>query len=352
MESIKAIQITAPVRFVSGRTVLYVGGSDNAFNSYIEDCCIPFAGRLEEAGYKFLYLPELIGNLSPELLRYYCPGCDLTGSVDKAYRRIRDILNLGDEAGFIFRDRKSHTWFVPVPAPVEEGFPAVLDCLTSRLKPVRETTRESAKIVYRSEERAVYKEMELSEKVRFSLVRDERAAREEMLDPVTQSIIEDWQALSRKYGITLDDLERLLDISVKLSPMRITSASRIYLTGLEGNPEVKMDDLTKALYFFYLRHPEGVAFKDLSDYEAEVYHIYSGITGRDDLEGIKRSVASLVAPYSSVRDSCVSRIKRAFRNLVGDKIAKHYYISGPAGDARAVGIDRDLVIWDPDSLRS
>ena len=169
---------------------------------------------------------------------------------------------------------------------------------------------------------------------------------EELLDPKTQAIIDAWEEIEHKYGITLEDLDIILRYRIKLSRLIITTSNRIFLPDLEGNPEVKLDDLTKALYFFYLRNPKGAAFKELQDHENEIYRIYMGITGRDDIEGIRRSVSGLVAPYSTGRDSCVSRIKKAFRDIVGDRIAKYYYIDGRAGDTRKVCIDRDLVIWE------
>ena len=177
--------------------------------------------------------------------------------------------------------------------------------------------------------------------IRFSITK-----REDSLDPRIQSIIEEWERLADKFGITIQDLEVILGYKVKLSRLYITTANRIYLADLEGQPEVKLDDLTKALYFFYLRHPQGAAFKELQSFEKEILHLYMGITGRDDLDGIRKSVAALVSPYSDGRNSCVSRIKKAFRDIVGDHIAKNYYIDGQYAGVRKVSIDRDLVIWE------
>ena len=177
--------------------------------------------------------------------------------------------------------------------------------------------------------------------IRFSI-----RSREENLDPRTQSIIDEWESLSKRFGITIEDLQVILGYKVNLSRLYITTSNRIYLADIKDRPEVKLDDLTKALYFFYLKHPEGAAFKDLSNYEDEVLHIYMGITGRDDLVGIRKSVSSLVSPYSDGRNSCVSRIKKAFKDIVGDHIAKYYYIDGKYAETRSVSIDRDLVIWE------
>ena len=50
--------------------------------------------------------------------------------------------------------------------------------------------------------------------------------------------------------------------------MGITRGGKIFLSDFlddeTGNPiEIKMDALTKMVYFFYLKHPEGVRIKDV-----------------------------------------------------------------------------------------
>ena len=42
----------------------------------------------------------------------------------------------------------------------------------------------------------------------------------------------------------------------------------------------------------------------------------------------------------------MSRIKKAFKDIVDDRIAQFYYIKGQAGEPRKIAIDRDLVIWE------
>ena len=107
-----------------------------------------------------------------------------------------------------------------------------------------------------------------------------------------------------------------------------------------------MDDLTKALYYFYLRHPEGATLKELYEHEDEILKYYSGITGRDDLDGIRRSVKELLDPYGNGRNVCLSRIKKAFREAAGDTAAGFYYVDGHYGETRKIRLDRDHVIWE------
>ena len=175
--------------------------------------------------------------------------------------------------------------------------------------------------------------------------RRESAVREEAHDDRTQAIIDAWANIERKFGITIDDLYVILRSRVKLSRLTISTSNRLYLTDFD-NKEVKMDDLTKAVYFFYLRHRDGASLKELQDHEDEILKYYLGITGRDDLNKIKASVKALLDPYANNLNVSLSRIKKAFCKAAGDKAAPFYYIDGPAGGTRKVHLDSDLIIWE------
>ena len=71
-----------------------------------------------------------------------------------------------------------------------------------------------------------------------------------------------------------------------------------------------------------------------------------GITGRDDPEEIRKSVAGHVDPYGSGLKISASRIKKAFRDALGEKVAKFYCPQGKKGEPYSIAIDRDFVIWE------
>ena len=366
----RLIQTSFP--FLRDDTVLYVGGSSGTSLAIIAGCREELSSRFHDSGYRFLFLPELVESLSPEMLSYLFPGQSDSIHVTDLYNRIRYEAKLVDVEGFLYR-KFGQAYFYPINFSPEEGIPAILDDFISNIQANRiddlypgsepnlldeseSITGEKASVKHQKRRIAkfrlpsrmpdlyeIIKTSEDSGAVDYSRIPP--ITEDEPLDTRAQAILEAWERFKREFGITLEDLDFLLGYSVKLSRLYITSNNRIYLPDWDGKPEVKMDDLTKSLYFFYLRHPRGAAFKELQDFESEVYQIYLSITGRDDLEGIQNTVARLVSPYSDVRNSCVSRIKKAFRDIVGDRIAKYYYISGRAGENRSVSLDRDLVIW-------
>ena len=88
-----------------------------------------------------------------------------------------------------------------------------------------------------------------------------------------------------------------------LSRILITDEFKIQL--LDFNKEVKMTPLQKALYIFYLRHPEGVEFKMLSVYYDELLSIYKVLSNREDLQKQQHSIRRLVdATDNAINEKC------------------------------------------------
>ena len=164
-------------------------------------------------------------------------------------------------------------------------------------------------------------------------------------DEQTKALLAEIEKLQRKYGITIEELEAVIAFRVKLSRLHITEKKSIVLEDFDRK-EVKMDTLTKAVFLLYLKHPEGIRYKELSDHQQELEEIYSSITGREDLDSIRKSVADLCDPLNNSINEKVSKVKKAFRDAVDDRIAKFYYIDGEKGTAKRIALDRDYVIWE------
>lgn len=128
----------------------------------------------------------------------------------------------------------------------------------------------------------------------------------------------------------------------KLSTLLITEDFRIFLPDY-NNMEIKMPTLSKALYFFYLRHPEGVLFKELRDHKAELSEIYRTISPLENMDKIEKSIDDIIdSTKNSVNEKC-SRIKAAFVSQFNDNLAKNYYITGGAGEPKTIKLDRKQI---------
>ncbi|MGN0201568.1 MAG: hypothetical protein ACI399_01520 [Candidatus Cryptobacteroides sp.] len=153
------------------------------------------------------------------------------------------------------------------------------------------------------------------------------------------------EAILEKYDVTMDQIEAVLSYKIEPSRIRITSRKEIFLVDFDRR-EVKMDPLTKTVYLLFLKHPEGIRFKELSNYATELEEIYLSITGRSNLEAIRHSIRDLTDPLSNSINEKVSKAKKAFREAVDERIARFYYIEGKPGEAKRIALDPSLVIWE------
>ena len=141
-------------------------------------------------------------------------------------------------------------------------------------------------------------------------------------------------------------LEIMADVSPVISRLRIEWVSKYDFQILlpdYGNMVVDMPRLPKALYYFFLKHPEGVLLNSLADYKDELRSIYQRISNKGDKEEIIKNIDRLVDPLdNSVNVNC-SRIKSAFVKLIDDRMAKHYYITGWRGQVKKVTLSTELI---------
>lgn len=130
--------------------------------------------------------------------------------------------------------------------------------------------------------------------------------------------------------------------NVIISDIVITPAFKIILPQYH-NKEIKLTPLEKTIWLFYIKHPEGISFKDLPSHEKEVMSIYEKVAKRDDIEGMKASIRDLCDPYKDSISQKVAKVRGAFVSVIPDEIAKNYYISGPIGFEKKIPIDREKV---------
>ena len=148
----------------------------------------------------------------------------------------------------------------------------------------------------------------------------------------------------RLMGVEDFVIKRLISLpEPKLSALRITKDFRIILPNY-NNIEISMPTLSKVVFFFYLRHPKGLRFKELIDYREELLGIYYRLSNRTDIDKMEQSVDELVdSTRNSINEKC-SRIRAAFVSRFSDDLAKNYYITGRYGQAKYIPLDRSLVI--------
>ncbi len=181
--------------------------------------------------------------------------------------------------------------------------------------------------------------------VRFSLYKapGESFADYEAINTIAKEIQERVDRLSAM-GVSDIVIQSLIQLpKPEHSKLLVTSDYRIILPNY-GDMEITMPSLSKVLYFFYLKHPEGVLFKQLRHHKSELAEIYSNISHRENIERMNDSINSLVdTTTNSVNEKC-SRIRAAFVSRFTDTLAKDYYISGFAGEPKVITLDRSLLV--------
>jgi hypothetical protein len=149
----------------------------------------------------------------------------------------------------------------------------------------------------------------------------------------------------RQRGIAEYLLEQLIHPDNRLSRMVITKDYRILLPDY-NDMEIKMEPLVKAIYLLFLKHPEGIMFKYLSDYRKELARIYSELRPTGLTDKALQSIEDVTNPLlNSINEKC-ARIRGAFVGQFDNYMAKSYYIDGLRGEAKKISLPRDLVTWE------
>ncbi len=135
------------------------------------------------------------------------------------------------------------------------------------------------------------------------------------------------------------------DTEIKLSRLIVTKEYRIFLTDY-NNLEIIMHPLPKAVYLLFLKHSEGILFKNLPDYSDELIDIYKHVSGRENIEEMRKSIENVVNPaLNSINEKC-SRIREAFVKHFDDSIAENYYITGERATPKRIILNRELVSFE------
>ena len=272
---------------------------------------------------------KIISLLSADAMRYFFPGYS---AMESDFHEIR--FRIHDSGKVAHRAEKTHDYLSEDKkvSPSED----------KQASPVKSKERYSHK--FKLESSLLFETEEFPDDEFFPAA---PAAESECdLDPKTKALLDEIEAIKVKYGITIEELEAVLSYRVKLSHLRITRHKEIILDDFDHR-EVKMDALTKSIFLLYLKHPEGIRYKELCDHRSELEEIYLSISGRSDMDSIRKSIDDLTDPITSNSiNEKVSRAKKAFREVVDVRIARFYYIDGRQGAAKRIALDRSLVIWE------
>lgn len=146
----------------------------------------------------------------------------------------------------------------------------------------------------------------------------------------------------RRRGVQLNMLNEFVEEKPTLSRMVITKDYRIYLPDY-NNIEITMSPLPKSVFLLFLRHPEGIPFKQLTDYREELLDIYKEVGNRVVERNVRNSIRDITDPTNnSINEKC-ARIREAFLKHFDTPYARNYYITGKRGEPKKITLPRELV---------
>lgn len=115
---------------------------------------------------------------------------------------------------------------------------------------------------------------------------------------------------------------------------------------VDYNIRIKLTPLQKVVYHFFLNHPEGVLFKNLSNYKTELTTLYYRFSSKSDVEEMRESIDELTNPYSNSMSEKCSRIKEAFLKHIHEDLACQYYVQGKRNNLKKITLKRDWVVYE------
>jgi len=167
----------------------------------------------------------------------------------------------------------------------------------------------------------------------------ERKVRSTLLNDIKQKI-----HLLRETGISESEIASLFYVERPLLVLIVSEDYRIFLGDKQN--EVHMEPIVKAVYLLFLKHPEGIIFKDLPDYRQELTKIYSDVRPWGLTDRALQSIEDVTNPMlNSINEKC-ARIKKTFLAVMGSGMAEHYYIKGTRCEPKGIALPRDLVVWE------
>lgn len=118
------------------------------------------------------------------------------------------------------------------------------------------------------------------------------------------------------------------------------SPSDFRITIPDLNVEIKMNALTKAVYFLFLSCRKGIDLYNMNLYKEYLLKIYLAVSNKTDVDAMNKSVEAVVDfTNNNLIYMHISRIKSAFRKQFNDDLASYYYIQGMRGGDKHILLD-------------
>lgn len=324
--------------------IIYVESHyDSAINEFIRTNYDAICDYCDKRALKFCYLPYLSKELnSPNLLQYYAPYATSQTNYELSSDWLLEYMTCPENRKKISPSLLYYKYMDTSGYP--EGT-TILCGITIECASLWDTITEIHNEVYDND-------------IRYSISADhamEDFVKAEYPDKETWQLIheieERVEQLAQK-GISEHILAQIVAKPQVVSRMVITTDNRIILPDY-GNMEIEMTPLVKAVYFLFLRHPEGIVYKCLTDYRNELADLYSQIKSGQNIHSLSLyehtkimcSVNDIADPTKNSINEKVARIREAFVTRFNERLAINYIVQGGRGEPKRIPLHREMVEW-------
>lgn len=117
-----------------------------------------------------------------------------------------------------------------------------------------------------------------------------------------------------------------------------------YKIEIEEFGEVHLNPIQKMYFLFYLNHPEGIAFKQISGYTNELadwYRCVKPTFNKDSNKKVEQNANGQVETSSPI-----STMRNVFTTTLGKDLAYYYCIPKEKGVAKKIPLPESLVTWE------
>jgi hypothetical protein len=148
-----------------------------------------------------------------------------------------------------------------------------------------------------------------------------------------------------RMGYSKETIWAMIEPFQELSPIHITKDLGIKLPLYDK--EIELPPVQKAVFLLFLKHPEGIYFKDLSDYRVELIEYYKKVkSGLFSMTSARNSIELLTDPTNNSLNEKRTAIKVAFERAINERLARNYCILGERNEIKRIILPRELVQWD------
>lgn len=311
---------------------------DEAVNNFIIENYEAISSLFRYYGYHFCYMPIVDKSVNDdEIINYYAP---YRGSVDKQTIK----------SDYLLKDMPAEERAKIQPSLLYGYTENCIDFYKRVAIELEKDSEDNFKSLLLAIINDINAHTSDTPNIRYSL-RDNHAmydfVQAEYPDMETRLLIKEIEervAQLAQKGISERILEQIVSKPAVVSRMHITRDYRIILTDY-NDMEIVMTPLVKAVYFLFLRHPEGIGFKHLIDYRTELQKIYEDLKGEPLDDKKMQSIIDATDPTkNSINEKC-ARIREAFVTRFDERLAENYIIQGDRGEPKRIPLHREFIEW-------